>query len=40
MYIDPVMPEVAHFCLPGLLPLLKQTTGSLNEVLYIHINYI
>ncbi|XP_046847633.1 transcription initiation factor TFIID subunit 2-like [Xenia sp. Carnegie-2017] len=33
VHVDPVMPEVAHFCLPGLLPLLKQTTGSLHEVL-------
>ena len=32
IYIDPVMPEVSHFCLPDLLPLLKQTVGSLNEV--------
>lgn len=32
IHVDPVMPEVTHFCLPGLLPLLKHATGFLNEV--------
>lgn len=40
MYIDPVMPEVAHFCLPGLLPLLKQTIGTLNEVISMQLVHL
>ena len=33
------MPEVTHFCLPGLLPLLKHATGMLNEVFYSKVNF-
>nr|XP_032810604.1 transcription initiation factor TFIID subunit 2 [Petromyzon marinus] len=30
--VDPFMHEVTHFCLPQLLPLLKQTTSFLHEI--------
>ena len=32
MYPDPVMQEVTHFCLPGFLPLLKNTVQFVHEV--------
>ncbi|XP_060530001.1 transcription initiation factor TFIID subunit 2 isoform X2 [Cylas formicarius] len=31
IYVDPYMHEVTHFCLPGLLPLLKVTTRYMHE---------
>ena len=31
IYPDPNMPDVTHFCLPHLLPLLKFTTKWLEE---------
>ncbi|TDG50376.1 hypothetical protein AWZ03_003281 [Drosophila navojoa] len=31
IYVDPHMHEVTHFCLPGLLPLLKNTVRYLHE---------
>ncbi|ELT93532.1 hypothetical protein CAPTEDRAFT_221667 [Capitella teleta] len=31
VFVDPYMHEVTHFCLPHLLPLLKQTTSQLHE---------
>ena len=34
MYPDPVMQEVTHFCLPGLLPILKNTVQFVHEVQY------
>ena len=36
MYVDPVMPEVTHFCLPGLLPLLKTDPLAHSMRLAIH----
>uniref|UniRef100_A0A8C2UU57 Transcription initiation factor TFIID subunit 2 n=1 Tax=Chinchilla lanigera TaxID=34839 RepID=A0A8C2UU57_CHILA len=30
--VDPYMPEVTHFCLPQLLPLLKHTTSYLHKI--------
>ena len=35
VYPDPVMQEVTHFCLPGLLPILKNTVQFVHEVLYV-----
>ena len=32
VYPDPVMQEVTHFCLPGLLPILKNTVQFVHEV--------
>ena len=32
VYPDPVMQEVTHFCLPGLLPILKNTVQFVSEV--------
>ena len=32
VYPDPVMQEVTHFRLPGLLPILKNTVQFVNEV--------
>ena len=43
MYPDPVMQEVTHFCLPGLLPILKNTVQFVSEVGYVselHILYM
>ena len=34
MYPDPVMQEVTHFCLPGLLPILKNTVQFVHEVVF------
>ena len=34
VYPDPVMQEVTHFCLPGLLPILTNTVQFVHEVLY------
>ncbi|XP_052846628.1 transcription initiation factor TFIID subunit 2 [Drosophila gunungcola] len=31
IYVDPHMHEVTHFCLPGMLPLLKNTVRYLHE---------
>ena len=31
IHVDPNMPEVTHFCLPHLLPLLKHTSKWLEE---------
>lgn len=31
VFVDPQMHEVTHFCLPGLLPLLKHSTSFLHE---------
>lgn len=31
IFVDPYMHEVTHFCLPGLLPLLKVTTRYMHE---------
>ncbi|XP_060655277.1 transcription initiation factor TFIID subunit 2 [Drosophila nasuta] len=31
IYVDPYMHEVTHFCLPGMLPLLKNTVRYLHE---------
>ena len=36
MYPDPVMQEVTHFCLPGLLPILKNTVQFVHEVQHTH----
>lgn len=30
--VDPHMHEVTHFCLPHLMPILKNTTAFLHEV--------
>ena len=35
VYPDPVMQEVTHFCLPGLLPILKNTVQFVSEVRHI-----
>ena len=35
VYPDPVMQEVTHFCLPGLLPILKNTVQFVSEVCYV-----
>ena len=32
IYPDPVLQEVTHFCLPGLLPVLKNTVQYVHEV--------
>lgn len=32
IYPDPVMPEVTYFCLPQLLPILKNTVQFVPEV--------
>ena len=32
VYPDPVMQEVTHFCLPDLLPILKNTVQFVSEV--------
>ena len=38
VYPDPVMQEVTHFCLPGLLPILKNTVQFVHEVhVYVYI---
>lgn len=31
VYVDPQMHEVTHFCLPGLMPLLKNTVRYMHE---------
>lgn len=31
IFVDPYMHEVTHFCLPGLMPLLKVTTRYMHE---------
>eukprot|EP00795_Rhopilema_esculentum_P015795 gene15795-7100_t len=33
-YIDPNMTEVTNFCLPGLLPLLRNSVSFLSEIFY------
>lgn len=33
IYPDPVLQEVTHFCLPGLLPVLKNTVQYVHEML-------
>ncbi|XP_074635589.1 transcription initiation factor TFIID subunit 2-like isoform X2 [Acropora palmata] len=40
IYVDPVMPEVTHFCLPGLLPVLKNTTSFLHEAFEFYEEYL
>lgn len=40
VHVDPVMPEVTHFCLPGLLPILKHTTAFLHEVFEVYEDYL
>ncbi|XP_048582004.1 transcription initiation factor TFIID subunit 2 isoform X3 [Nematostella vectensis] len=32
IYVDPIMPEVTNFCLPGLLANLKHSTAFLHDV--------
>ena len=32
IFVDPNMPEVTHFCLPELMPLLKHSVSFLSEV--------
>lgn len=32
VYPDPVMQEVTHFCLPNLMPILKNTIQFVHEV--------
>ncbi|XP_031558269.1 transcription initiation factor TFIID subunit 2-like [Actinia tenebrosa] len=32
VHVDPIMPEVTNFCLPGLLPYLKHTSAFLHDV--------
>lgn len=32
VFVDPNMHEVTHFCLPRMLPLLKQSTSFFHEV--------
>ena len=36
VFPDPVMQEVTHFCLPGLLPILKNTVQFVHEVQHTH----
>ncbi|PIK62206.1 putative transcription initiation factor TFIID subunit 2, partial [Apostichopus japonicus] len=31
IFVDPTMPEVTHFCLPGLKSILKHSTAFLHE---------
>ena len=40
IHVDPVMPEVTHFCLPGLLPVLKNTTAFLHEAFEFYEEYL
>lgn len=37
VYVDPNMHEVTHFCLPGLMNLLKWTSRFLHEVMSVDI---
>ncbi len=32
VYPDPIMQEVTHFCLPGLMPILKNTVQFVHQV--------
>lgn len=40
IHVDPIMPEVTHFCLPGLLPVLKNTTAFLHEAFEFYEEYL
>ena len=40
IHVDPVMPEVTHFCLPGLRPVLKNTTAFLHEAFEFYEEYL
>ena len=40
IHVDPVMPEVTHFCLPGLRPVLKNATAFLHEAFEFYEEYL